>query len=107
MHDHSRPPLPKYAKYLPEYEPDPLAAQGPTIPPQWRPVLKTASIILAMLFVNTTIYLIASLVLAPHTPYHDESIDAAEITWVIFGLLPGLSARICWSMYTSSKSIQG
>jgi len=103
VHDHSRPPLPKYAKYLPEYE----EAQIPTPPPQWSPALKWGSIILGMLFVNTTIYLIASLVLAPPAPYHDESVGAAEVMWVVFGLLPGLGAFICWSMYTASNSPQG
>jgi hypothetical protein len=98
-HD-ARPPLPKYAKYLPEYEPP------TTTPPRWRPALKWASIILGLLFVNTTIYLVASLAFAPHTAYHDESVRAAEITWVLFGLLPGLGALLCWGMYTSSKSTQ-
>jgi len=106
MHGHSRPPLPKYAKYLPEYEPDLLAAQRPTLPSQWRSVLKTISIILGMLCVNTSIYLIASLILAPPAPYHDESVGAAKVTWVVFGLLPGLVAFLCWSLYTASESTQ-
>ncbi len=103
MQDRSRPPLPRYAKYLPEYE----ETRVPTPPPQWSPALKWAGIVLGMLFVNTSIYLIASLILAPPAPYHDQSVNAAEITWVIFGLLPGLGALVCVGMYTASKSAQG
>jgi hypothetical protein len=103
MQDDTRPPLPKYAKYLPEYEP---IAQQPIMSPRWGPALKMASITLGLLCVNTTIYLIASLALAPHTSYGDESVGAAEIMWVLFGLLPGLSALICWGIYTSGKSAQ-
>ena len=107
MHDYSRPPLPKYAKYLPDAELSALEGQCPAVPPQWGPRLKTASVVLSLLCVNTTIYLIVSLVFAPHTSYHNESVGAAEITWVLFGLLPGLSALICWAMYRSSMSTQG
>jgi hypothetical protein len=95
--------LPRYAKYLTEYE----ETQIPTPPPRWGPFLKMASIILGMLCVNTSIYLIASLILAPPAPYHDQSVFAAEVTWVIFGLLPGLGAFICRGMYAASKSPQG
>lgn len=62
MHDHSRPPLPKYAKYLPDDEPASLEVQEPRIPPRWGPFLKTASVVLGLLGVNTTIFLIASLI---------------------------------------------
>ncbi|HEU5200575.1 MAG TPA: hypothetical protein VFU32_13130 [Ktedonobacterales bacterium] len=104
MKDHSCPPLPKYAKYLPEYEPTPLAAQETTTPRQSGSGLKLVSILLGILSGFTTIYLIASLVFAPNTPSHDLSVIVAEVMWVPFGLLPGMSALICWDISKARRS---
>ena len=106
MKDHSRPPLPKYAKYLPEYEPTSLAAQVTTTPPQSGSGLKVASIMLGILSGFTTVYLIVSLVYVPNTSYRDLRVILAEVMWVPFGLLPGVSALICWGISNARQPIQ-
>lgn len=106
MKDDARPPLPKYAKYLPDYELPPPAARVKTMSPQAIAHLKIVSLMLGIMCGISTVYLIASLVIAPHAPDPDLSVDLAEVTWVPFGLLPGLSALICWSICKARDAAQ-
>lgn len=107
MQDSSRPPLPKYAKYLPEYEPTALADQVKTTPSQPGSGLHIACIMLSFISGFTTAYLLASLVIVPYTPARPLIIFWAEVSWVPFGLLPGMGALICWCVFKARQSTQG
>ncbi len=107
MQDSSRPPLPKYAKYLPEYEPTALADQAEPTSSQSGSGLHVACIMLSFMSGFTTAYLLASLVIVPYTPARPLIIFWAEVSWVPFGLLPGMGALICWSIFKAHQPTQG
>ena len=106
MQDYARSALPKHAKYLPEYEPTSRETEVTNTPPQSDSALHAACILLSFISGFTTAYLLVSLIIVPHTPARHLIIFWAAMTWLPFGLLPGMAALICWSAFKARQSPQ-
>ena len=107
MKDDARPPLSKYAKYLPEYEPTPrVAAPVTNTLPQPGSYLKAISIMLGILSIVVWVYLLWGLTLAPTNQYSSLGVFFALVFLLPVAVLSEVIALICWAIYSARTSRQ-